>query len=328
MGLSYASAWRGRWSDVSGLYCLGVRYYDPVAGRFLGADPLGHAADPSLYGFCGGDPINGFDADGRLGKAANPVSEFLQGGFQHFQDQMDTLNYEQHFTDTQQGQAAFQNNVVNFATLGLYNTMNVAFYGEDIQGQFVSGAEQTLARVELGLMAASMVPWGRVLGLGAEALGLMERASTRVGAFLNETAPILNPANYRYDPASLYGASRCRVSREQPQRRPRCCFGGVPNNGSPRAVLANQGVAIPRGTALDEASLIKHVLGEDVNAGVTSWSPLRDKARQFSGLDGTIIEVNWSRVSDQVVPRPNVQKYESEIEVLLRGTVQGRPTRP
>ncbi|HWD92252.1 MAG TPA: RHS repeat-associated core domain-containing protein [Verrucomicrobiae bacterium] len=65
-----ASAWRGKWSDISGLYWLGARYYNPVAGRFLGAEPLGHDADPSLYTFCGGDPINSFDSNGRLASSA------------------------------------------------------------------------------------------------------------------------------------------------------------------------------------------------------------------------------------------------------------------
>jgi RHS repeat-associated protein len=64
-----AVAWRGRWPDPSGLYWLGARYFDPVAGRFLSCDPLGHDADPALYSFCDGDPINRFDGDGRFGKA-------------------------------------------------------------------------------------------------------------------------------------------------------------------------------------------------------------------------------------------------------------------
>jgi len=63
-----ASAWRGRWSDITGLTYLGARYYDPVAGRFLSVDPLGHASDASLYAFANGDPINFFDPDGRLGR--------------------------------------------------------------------------------------------------------------------------------------------------------------------------------------------------------------------------------------------------------------------
>jgi RHS repeat-associated protein len=64
------SAWRGKWADITGLYWLGNRYYDPIAGNWLGADPLGHDADPSLYSFCGGDPVNSFDSDGCLGTKA------------------------------------------------------------------------------------------------------------------------------------------------------------------------------------------------------------------------------------------------------------------
>jgi uncharacterized protein RhaS with RHS repeats len=52
------------------LYWLGARYYDPVAGRFISCDPYGHDADPSLYAFADGNPVNRFDPDGRLGKAA------------------------------------------------------------------------------------------------------------------------------------------------------------------------------------------------------------------------------------------------------------------
>jgi hypothetical protein len=105
-------------------------------------------------------------------------------------------------------------------------------------------------------------------------------------------------------------------------------YRGVPGNGTQKAALGQQGVAIPRGTALDEASLIKHVLGEDVNAGVTSWTTERCRARNFSGPDGTIIEVDLSKVSNQIVPRPNVPKYGHESEVLLKGTIQGKPTKP
>ena len=53
--------------DPSGLYCLGARYYDPVAGHFLSADPLGQAGSLDLHGFCLGDPVNRFDPTGRFG---------------------------------------------------------------------------------------------------------------------------------------------------------------------------------------------------------------------------------------------------------------------
>lgn len=38
-------------------------------------------------------------------------------------------------------------------------------------------------------------------------------------------------------------------------------FRGVPGNGTQKAILGEQGIAIPRGAALDEGSLVKHVLG-------------------------------------------------------------------
>ena len=40
---------------------IGARYYEPTSGRFLSADPMGHGTSPSLYDFCGGDPVNYFD---------------------------------------------------------------------------------------------------------------------------------------------------------------------------------------------------------------------------------------------------------------------------
>lgn len=64
--MAAASAWRGKWADITGLYWLGKRYYDPIAGNWLSADPLGHTvADPALNTLCGGDPVNTFDPDGR-----------------------------------------------------------------------------------------------------------------------------------------------------------------------------------------------------------------------------------------------------------------------
>jgi RHS repeat-associated protein len=60
--------WRTRRIDPTGYYWLGARYYDPVAGRMVSPDPLGHAASMSLYDLCNGDPLNRFDADGRIAK--------------------------------------------------------------------------------------------------------------------------------------------------------------------------------------------------------------------------------------------------------------------
>lgn len=56
--------------DQTGYYWQGARYYDPVAGRFLSPDPLGHEASMDLYSYANGDPINFMDPDGRFGKGA------------------------------------------------------------------------------------------------------------------------------------------------------------------------------------------------------------------------------------------------------------------
>jgi RHS repeat-associated protein len=105
-------------------------------------------------------------------------------------------------------------------------------------------------------------------------------------------------------------------------------FRGVPAGDTEKSILAQSGVAKPRGTALDAASLEKHVRGEDVNSGVTSWTADRNVAKRFSGESGTIIEVNKSAVANKIVPRPNVGRYQDEREVLVKGTVQGTPTKP
>jgi RHS repeat-associated protein len=60
--------WRGRRIDETGLFYLGARYYEPTSGRFISPDPLGHLGSMDLYSYANGDPINYFDADGRLAK--------------------------------------------------------------------------------------------------------------------------------------------------------------------------------------------------------------------------------------------------------------------
>ena len=64
--MAQSSAWRGREVDITGFYNIGVRPYDPVSGRWLAFDPAWNSGDPDGYTFCaGGDPVNGFDPDGR-----------------------------------------------------------------------------------------------------------------------------------------------------------------------------------------------------------------------------------------------------------------------
>ncbi|HWY30593.1 MAG TPA: RHS repeat-associated core domain-containing protein, partial [Candidatus Acidoferrum sp.] len=68
--LAHSSVWRGHEVDVTGFYYLYNRYYDPVAGQWLSFDPTPNDIDPNGQSYCGGDSINYFDPDGRLGKGA------------------------------------------------------------------------------------------------------------------------------------------------------------------------------------------------------------------------------------------------------------------
>ena len=94
--LEESLAWRGRWIDATGLYYMGARYYDPVAGRFLSPDPLGHAASLSLYDYCNGDPVNGSDPDGRCFYSPASVSEKLNNSYNSLVTSYDTGRTEQY----------------------------------------------------------------------------------------------------------------------------------------------------------------------------------------------------------------------------------------
>ncbi|MEU6774585.1 DNRLRE domain-containing protein [Streptomyces sp. NPDC046759] len=49
---------------VTGATLMGVRLYDPTAGRFLSTDPV-PGGSANAYDYCNGDPINHYDLDGR-----------------------------------------------------------------------------------------------------------------------------------------------------------------------------------------------------------------------------------------------------------------------
>jgi RHS repeat-associated protein len=65
--------WRGYRFDPSGLIWMGARYYDPVSGRFLSPDPLGHEGSLGLYSYAGGDPINSLDPTGECSNSAQDM---------------------------------------------------------------------------------------------------------------------------------------------------------------------------------------------------------------------------------------------------------------
>ena len=186
-------------------------------------------------------------------------------------------------------------------------------------------------------LEASYIPARFVVGV-FNALALPRVTTGQEVVFKGWTSrPGLNevPKSSRYSEAALMVLPMLRVEGVAAKEiggiaaeEGQIIFRGVPGNGTQKALQGLQGIATPRGTALDEASLYLHVLGEDVNAGVTSWTLDRNIARTFAGADGTIIEVDLDTVFDQIVPRPPVPKYGSEKEILLKGTVQGRPTKP
>ncbi|HEV2330105.1 MAG TPA: DUF6531 domain-containing protein [Verrucomicrobiae bacterium] len=76
--IAQSSAWRGHWVDITGYYNIGVRPYDPISGRWLTYDSIWNARDPNYYTFCGGDPINAFDPDGRF--ADTYYNFYMAGG--------------------------------------------------------------------------------------------------------------------------------------------------------------------------------------------------------------------------------------------------------
>ncbi|HTI70833.1 MAG TPA: RHS repeat-associated core domain-containing protein [Candidatus Limnocylindria bacterium] len=78
--LAEVTLWRGKRIDPTGYYHFGVRYHDPVAGRFISPDSMGHSVSLSLYDYCGNDPFNRIDPDGRLASGAyNGGKDLLAG---------------------------------------------------------------------------------------------------------------------------------------------------------------------------------------------------------------------------------------------------------
>jgi len=68
-----ASAWRGKWSDVTGLHWFGARYYDLVAARFISYDPAWNLGDAGGYSAFAGNPHGYWDPNGLV------ASGFMEG---------------------------------------------------------------------------------------------------------------------------------------------------------------------------------------------------------------------------------------------------------
>jgi len=92
--IALSSAWRGRWVDITGLYSIGLRPYDPVSGRWLTYDSVFDERNPNGFSAFGGDPINGFDSDGRcvetgLEKGVGTIQNLVGGA-----GQMGAIGYD------------------------------------------------------------------------------------------------------------------------------------------------------------------------------------------------------------------------------------------
>jgi RHS repeat-associated protein len=66
-----------RFDPETGLYFYRARYYSPVLGRFLQADPLGYTDSFNLYAYTDNDPVNGTDPSGQYECVPQP------GGGEH-----------------------------------------------------------------------------------------------------------------------------------------------------------------------------------------------------------------------------------------------------
>lgn len=74
----------GQRQDNSGLLYYHARYYDPLWGRFLSADPFLDQLDPNRYAYVGNDPVNFIDPSGNTS-----IADFVQ----NMNNAMDLVNF-------------------------------------------------------------------------------------------------------------------------------------------------------------------------------------------------------------------------------------------
>jgi RHS repeat-associated protein len=301
------------------LYQYRNRAYSPDIGRFLQPDPIGHDGDGySFYRFCGNDPVNNDDPSG-LDPGAD--FSFFEGGGSDFFS----------YGTSDSGTTFFSNYSPSFGSTGFSGGSGGSGGNIAIGGLTINQAPQSMVTGEAGMspssfgvldgIQASLTVAGFVPGLGEVTNGASAIISVFQGDWTGAGLSAAALIPFAGDFADAAKLARLGKKGSGAVEEGVKLYRGVPA-GTTKYEQALQGLVKPRGSALDQDSLIKHVLGEDVDSGVTSWTKDPAVAARFSGPNGLVLEVPLSNVLDRVVPRPPVGgKYENESEVLLKGII-------
>lgn len=282
--------------DDTGLYYYNFRYYDPQLGRFIQPDniipDLSNPQSWNRYTYCVNSPLRFTDPSGHEGEVVNVAKAAYGWTYDQIHDTGATIGGI--------GSEAIASGLLVAGSS--FNSVNLSQAGNNL-----NGIAQDLYSSRDGFAKA----------------GWYDANSPAVRT-ANIGVIFINPENAVNEVKVLNAGMKEETTTLTEEK----LFRGVPSGDTEKAVLGKQGVAKPRGTALDPDTLTAHVKNQPVKSGVTSWTTDREVAKRFSGSDGTIIEVNKSDVATKIVPRPPVPKYQDEKEVLLKGIVQGKPTTP
>jgi len=126
-----------RFDSETGLSYFGRRYYDPLTGRFISADPLGFIDGPNRYLYTQANPLTGIDPDGLLARQLGQnfvgwaeANFSLVNGDWRFMPMMNYLDY-----DEMPFAAMLQNSLLaptwNLAASTLNPMIDVHIYGSD-----------------------------------------------------------------------------------------------------------------------------------------------------------------------------------------------------